>query len=403
MSSLKQRAVLHRNPLSLTALVTLATVGCGDLPSSDEGPPVTPPSTTARLSAPGGYSVTLEPISDAQVTPSAPDTNYGQYSAWEVNRHFSHVYLKFDLSSVPLNARIRSVSLSATAYHGVSHGGDGNVYTTFVPHDGWYESSITWNNKPAAEEATLGEWNLLYGGPEEEEKLGVNSSPALIPVVQGALDGDSQLSLRLHSPGYKTRYRSREYADASKRPRLVITYDLVTVLTPEADTYVQEDPFDRTTDHINYGHLDALFVRFFAPSDTYLRFNLGDLPPGTVVKSVRLTATSVRQFPNGGDAVVGTLLEPNNTWGEYTLTYANRPTPSRTALGSWFIANSHNVPLDRLCVNDSPALTPVVQNASNATDRRVSFRLINDAGYLTYYYSREYPDASKHPRLEIFY
>lgn len=96
-------------------------------------------------------------------------------------------------------------------------------------------------------------------------------------------------------------------------------------------------------------------------------------------------------------------LEPNNAWGEYTLTYANRPPPSATTLGSWFIANSNNVPLDRLCVNDSPALIPVVQSASNATGRRVSFRLVNAEGYLTYYYSREYPDPSKHPRLEITY
>ncbi|CAM4259023.1 hypothetical protein MYXA107069_01965 [Myxococcus xanthus] len=52
-------------------------------------------------------------------------------------------YLRFDLSLLPPNRRVRSVIISATAYTGVGHWGDGNVYTTFVPNDGWYEGSIT--------------------------------------------------------------------------------------------------------------------------------------------------------------------------------------------------------------------------------------------------------------------
>lgn len=387
----------------MAALLALCAAGCGDVPSNEASSPEIPLPVATQTSALGAVTVTLEPVADTQVTPSSPDTNYGSRSAWEVNRQFSHVYLRFDLSNLPHNIRVRSVSLSATAYTGVAHGGGGNVYTTLVPNNYWNETTITWNNKPEASGDTLGEWNLWYGDATEEEKVGVNASPALIPVVQHALDGDPRLTLRLHSPGDKTRYRSREYADATKRPRLVITYDRLTVLTPEADTYVHGDPFDGVTDNINYGHLDALLVRFFAPAHTYLRFNLSDVPPGAVIKSVKLITTSVRQFPNSGDAVVSTHLEPNNAWGEYTLTYANRPPPSATTLGSWFIANSNNVPLDRLCVNDSPALIPVVQSASNATDRRVSFRLVNAEGYLTYYYSREYPDPSKHPRLEITY
>lgn len=78
-----------------------------------------------------------------QVTPSAPDTNYGQYSAWEVNRQYSHVYLRFSLIDLPYNIRVRSASRSATGYTGVAHGGDGNVYTTFVPRDDWSERHIT--------------------------------------------------------------------------------------------------------------------------------------------------------------------------------------------------------------------------------------------------------------------
>lgn len=54
-------------------------------------------------------------------------------------------------------------------------------------------------------------------------------------------------------------------------------------------------------------------------------------------------------------------------------------------------------------VNSSPALIPVVQNASNATDRRVSFRLVTEPAYHTYYSSREFPGPARHPRLEVVY
>ena len=42
--------------------------------------------------------------------------------------------------------------------------------------------------------------------------------------MEKELGGDKVLSLRLHSVGYETRYRSREYSLKSKRPKLYIKY-----------------------------------------------------------------------------------------------------------------------------------------------------------------------------------
>ena len=42
--------------------------------------------------------------------------------------------------------------------------------------------------------------------------------------IETELAGDQQLSLRLHSPGYETRYRSKEFGTKSKRPQLYIKY-----------------------------------------------------------------------------------------------------------------------------------------------------------------------------------
>ncbi|MCP3061571.1 DNRLRE domain-containing protein [Myxococcus sp. K38C18041901] len=348
-------------------------------------------------------SVTLAPVADTQVTPSSPTTNYGTSGAWEVNRQFSHVYLRFDLGGLPAGATVTSVRLEATAFMGVAHGGDGNVYTTFVPDDSWSETALVWNNKPPATGDTLGEWYLSYGATPED-KLGVNASPALIPVVQGELDGDKLLSLRLHSPGYKTVYRSRESSFVAQRPRLVIAYtysppEVVTTLEPEADTYISGHPWEATAD---YGSAEILPGTLFWPESPFLRFNLGSLPAGALIKSVKLSAVSRQGTSPGGNGLVSTYLVPDNSWGEHTLNYTNHPPTSGEALGSWFVWYPNFDPLDRLAVNDSPLLIPAVQNASDATDRRISFRIV--AGdYKGYYYSRETADPARRPKLEITY
>lgn len=361
----------------------------------------------AALGAPtmalGSTTVTLTPVADAYVTPDGPDKNFGLNTAWIVNRQYAQAYLKFDLSSLPSNAEITSVSLSALAYDGYAYGGDGNVYTSFVADDSWTETGITWNNKPAAAASTAGEWFLWYD-LTPEDKLGVNSNAALVPVVQGELDGDKQVSFRLHSPGYKTRYHSREYSNASQRPKLVITYelkDVTTVLEPEADTFVNGDYWGERD--FNYGHSTELLINSGFFRTIFLRFNLGGIPAGAVIKSVKLSATAFYGVSPYGDGNVYTYLVPDNSWGEYSLTYNNQPAAIGSPLGAWFLwYPTSPAYFDKVGVTEDPNFIPALQSASDATDRRISFRL-SSPHYLTSYYSRETPDAAKRPRLEITY
>ncbi|MCY1041579.1 DNRLRE domain-containing protein [Corallococcus sp. bb12-1] len=387
----------------MSTLLALAVVGCGPAPSAEQPSPEGSAPLSTRASALNTGSVTLTPVADAYVTPDAPDSNFGLNTAWIVNRQYAQAYLKFDLSSLPANARITSVSLTAQAYDGYAYGGDGNVYTSFVADDSWSETGITWNNKPAASGTPSGEWFLWYN-LTPEDKLGVNSNPALIPVVQGELDGDKSLSFRLHSPGYKTRYRSREYSNASQRPKLVIQYelaDVVTVLEPEADAWVSGSSWQRTT---NFGGTDELGVYYGWPEFSFLRFNLGSIPSGAVIKSVKFSATARRGASPGGDGNTYAYLVPDNSWAEYSVTFDTQPSISGSPLGAWFLWFPGNAsePYEQVGVNDSPELIPAVQGASDATDRRISFR-ISSPGYISYYHSRESGDASKRPHLEVTY
>jgi hypothetical protein len=118
------------------------------------------------------------------------DANCDGVTAWEyltIDPDSTEIYLRFDLSSVPSGIQIVSVRLELRAFDGYAYGGDGNVYTTFVPDDLWDELAITWANKPGASPDKLGFWWLSYD-EFVGNQVGANESPLLVPVVQEAVN-----------------------------------------------------------------------------------------------------------------------------------------------------------------------------------------------------------------------
>ncbi|CAM4391073.1 DNRLRE domain-containing protein [Corallococcus exiguus] len=369
--------------------------------------PVTTLLAVAALSAPSlalaSTTVTLTPVADSYVSPDGPDSNFGNHGTFVVNRGYAEAYLRFDLSSLPSNAVITAASLSSLAYDGYAYGGDGNVYTSFVADDSWQEMGITWNNRPTPAATPVGEWFLWYDYTVED-KRGVNSNAALIPVVQGELAGDKLVSFRLHSPGYKTRYRSREVTNAAQRPALTLTYSVnepvTVVLDPEADAYITGGDHGENT--MNYGREQALHINYRWDRKFFLRFNLASIPAGALIQSVKLSATAFTGSSPGGDGNVYVYRLWDNNWDEYTITYDTQVWPIWELLGTWWLWYPGGSSYDQVGATADPAFIPVVQAASDATDRRISFRL-NGPYYATSYYSRESPDASKHPKLEVTY
>ncbi len=196
-------------------------------------------------------TVVLEPVADAMVSEWNPDGNYGSTHEFYIDPFAGEqAYLRFDLGKLPPGAKVTGATLSALAYGGWAYGGDGNVYTTFVADDSWGEGGITWNNKPAASGAPLGFWWLWYIG--DWEQLGTASEPALARAVEGEAHGDRAISFRLHSPGYRTRYRSREWFDARQRPKLTVTF-----VSGDSDGDGVNDDRDNCAAVANPGQQDA--------------------------------------------------------------------------------------------------------------------------------------------------
>jgi hypothetical protein len=95
---------------------------------------------------------------DTYVANSAATTNYGtsyqlsSYSTYSGFLYQNYTYLKFDLSSIPVNLGITNVTLNLAGF-----GGSGalpvtptNVY--YVADDTWSESTMTWNTKKATDQ-----------------------------------------------------------------------------------------------------------------------------------------------------------------------------------------------------------------------------------------------------------
>ncbi len=187
--------------------------------------------TTLQSDASVEETIVIEVSADSFVAEETPNTTYGSSGDLTVTPDWGDgmlppcrkTYLRFDLGAIPADAAVTAVSLEMMAYKGWAYGGDGHTYTRLVSDDGWDEMTITWANRPTAAAENLGSWWLWYDEIEIEQQA-VNDDPSLIPVVQGELDGDGVVSFHLHSTGYETVYRSKEFGDPAKQPVLRVSY-----------------------------------------------------------------------------------------------------------------------------------------------------------------------------------
>ncbi|MFP2923906.1 DNRLRE domain-containing protein [Pyxidicoccus sp. 3LG] len=367
---------------------------------------VPPPCPTPTASTP--TQVVLEPEADTNVQSATPTANYGNDQNLHVDSGKAETYLRFNLSSIPAGAHIASVRLEALAYGGSAAGGDGSVYAHLVPDDTWSETAMTWNTRPPVNGSDLGSWWLWYGNSTPKPlQLGVNFDAKLKAPVQQALDSDGLISFRLRSPGYHTVYRSREYGVASERPRLVISY--FEPGDPQVTTELQAASFFPVADgsvwmsnpNANSGASMGLTVDR-ADAETFLRFNLADLPPTVHVASVVLVTTATGNVTAGADGNVYTRWVPNKTWSETGLTWNTKPSSFSCELGSWQFPTRPVPYTTQAGVNASPKLVEPVRQAL-ASDGLISFRLDSPGGR-SVYDSREYSNTTaRWPRLIVYY
>ncbi len=168
--------------------------------------------------------VTLLPVADAYVQGGVnANSNFGTATSLQtkeitVSDTNREAFLRWNLSGVSgrlVDARVRLAGTAASQIGNES-------CATFVPSDTWSETTLTFNNKPAAGKL-FAQWMPVTGQPVEFN---------VTPQVAEALLGDGLLSLRVVSTGNyggsgTVSYASRENSVAANRPQLILTFDFL--------------------------------------------------------------------------------------------------------------------------------------------------------------------------------
>ena len=238
---------------------------------------------TSEFSACATVTTTLSiaPEADTFVSNGAPTVNYGTQDYADTYGGFSpscvplsapaYTLMRFDLSSIPAGATITHVELDTTTRAGYAQDGDPAHWAIFIPSDSWTETGVNWNNRPADGITTVGDPAYSGGSDIRQSSLsfgaadvwrnGCNADPdpagnqtkvfpsttdgfprtvaeaeaGFIDQVTTERSGDGKLSLELWTPNcpscpagtnksYWARYYTREAADPSIRPKLVVSF-----------------------------------------------------------------------------------------------------------------------------------------------------------------------------------
>ena len=171
---------------------------------------------------------------DAMVWSNGPSSNYGSVGylvsyTWTNSGALGlkRVYLLFDLSSIPSNAIIDSAYLELYFAHNPSegfstHSGTTNSYVRRVTM-AWNENTINWSNQPSS--TSTNQVNVpAHSSPIQDYKINVTS---LVTDMMNPANGNYGFMLRMQDELNTYRglqFASSDFTDASKRPKLTISY-----------------------------------------------------------------------------------------------------------------------------------------------------------------------------------
>jgi hypothetical protein len=165
------------------------------------------------------------------------------------------VAIKFDLSDIPADATITKAVLSLYVYQKISSSYNGTLpnkaKSLYKINAAWQEGTITWSNKPAIASSAL----TSAGSSAINAWEDFTVTSAIKDVVENNA-ANNGFMIQFTSYNYGVIFRSSEYATASERPKLVITYEddsspLVTVKTPGGDIFQVGEDVEITWDAEN--------------------------------------------------------------------------------------------------------------------------------------------------------
>jgi large repetitive protein len=178
--------------------------------------------------APAPSSAPINPIADTYANQGATGTNYGTTTSLASRGNIGATsYLRFVLPT-PVSGRTLTSAVLQVRTTADSFAGSLEPHTVSLAGNGWTETGLTWNNRPALTGGAIG---TIAGGSSPNAVLttALNAS-----ALQAA--GSGEVTLAVTNAGTDNLwFASRNHANAAYRPVLTLTYseaDTAAPLTP---------------------------------------------------------------------------------------------------------------------------------------------------------------------------
>jgi PKD repeat protein len=185
------------------------------------GTSTSPPTTIAVAPAPGGSSIIVDPVADAQVYSSSPNKNYGGLATVRTREGSGttdtyRTFIKFDVAGTGGSVAGLKLRLFVTDPSPNVQG----VYA--VPDTTWTESGLKWSNAPP-----------IVGSPLVSSPAPSTNAYVDLSLPATAVPGDGLYTFAIKSTGTNSAiFRSKEAT--ANRPQLVVTLGSPTTGVPTA-------------------------------------------------------------------------------------------------------------------------------------------------------------------------
>jgi len=179
-------------------------------------------------------SITLYPSKDSEFQNDSPDWNNGTSAAIstgeeDISNTKYEMVVQFDLSSIPAQSFIESVSLKLVQF---ADRADGNgTLRTYRATQSWGETTVTYNNQPSYNTTSTG--TTYLGNNIQGEKTVTIPTSLIQNWIEGtwsnygfyirATHTDREFESNATDDRF-VQFRSREYGTVAERPRLIVGY-----------------------------------------------------------------------------------------------------------------------------------------------------------------------------------
>ena len=375
-------------------------------------------------------TLTLQPDAatgqDARIWNLDPSSNAGTvedfiaaYWTWGGTPGILRSLIRFDLSSIPADAYIKSAKLSLY-YNPTSpaNGQEGNNASWIQRITAaWDESTVTWNNQPAT--TTAGEVSLPQSTTIDQDYPDINVKQMVkYQVSHPAQNFGFMLRLQDETAIYSSvKFASSDYSTASLRPKLVIVYDTIappadssTCITIRPDAAAGIDARIWNLDAgTNAGSVEDFIAAYWTWGGTpgllrsLIQFDLSSIPSNATVSSAKLSLyynpTSPANGQEGSNA--SWLQRITSSWTENGVTWNNQP--ATTTSGQ--VALPQSTTIDQDYPNNNLKQMVKFWVAHPTQNYGCMLRLQDETVIYSSmkFASSDYSDATRRPKLNVCY